>query len=135
MDSESWNLEPGTWILEPGTWNRVFTHLDAVSLHIRHKMDSIQTVHQKVLRHPLVRVLSSLGRDPNDLCRSTKVNLQPLVTIVVLRGPRAHVTTTTSPVQAGEEWTVVVVPFRGRRDKVILDFSVLHSHGEVTQAT
>ena len=111
------------------------TDLDVISFLIGDVMDSIQTVHHKVLRHPLVRVLSSLGRDPNDLCRSTKVNLQPLVTIVVLSRPRAHVTTTPSFVKSREVWAVVVVPSGGGREELVFDSSCLHSHWLVTNVT
>ena len=51
----------------------LFTYPSVIAFFIFNKSDSIQAVHYIVLRHPLVSVLPSLGRQPDDFRRSSKV--------------------------------------------------------------
>ena len=55
-------------------WSVTF-YLDGVPFLVGYETDPFETVHNKVHRHPLVSVLASLGRDPDDLGRASKVHL------------------------------------------------------------
>ena len=110
-------------------------YLPVITFFILCKVHPVQTVRHIVLGHPLVGVLSSLGRDSDDLCRSAKVNLQPLITSVVFRGPGPHIAAPTPAMETGAMCGVIGIPLRRGCDHVISETARLHSHWPVTECT
>lgn len=96
-------------------------YLSVITFFIFRKVHSIQAMRYIVLCHPLVCILPSLGRDPNDLRCSTKVNLQPLIPIIVSRGPGPYVPPTATAMETSKVRGVVSVPRRRRCDHVIFE--------------
>ena len=108
-------------------------YLPVITFFILWKVHSVHAMRHIVLFHPLVSVLSPLGRDPDDLWRSAKVNLQPLVPIVVLRGPGPNIPSAATTVKTTEVGGMVNIPNRRCCDHVIFYAARLHSHWSVTE--
>lgn len=54
------------------------------------EVEPIHAVANRVTLHPLVSVISSLSRTFDDDCAVTKVNLEPLTSVVIASDPRAE---------------------------------------------
>ena len=115
--------------------NIIPAYLPTISLHVLHEVNSVHTVGAIETFHPLIRVLSSLQCDPHNLRCASKVNLQVLVSIVVLRGPGSHVSTAATSMKPSEEWGMVGVVKRRGCDHAISDSTILHSHWSVAKCT
>lgn len=111
--------------------NKVTYYLSAVTFFILWKVNSVQTMRHIVLCHPLIRILSSLGRDSDYLGCSAEVSLQPLVPSVVSCGPGPHVTAAATVVKTSEVSGVVHVPYGRGCDHVIFETTRLQSHWSV----
>ena len=83
-------------------------------------MYSIHTVVNIICCHPLVCILSSLCCNTCDLSWSAKVNLQPLIVIVVTRNPRTSVPTLFGKMQSGTERSMEFIPLGGGSESSIL---------------
>lgn len=108
-------------------------YLPVITFFILWKVHPVHTMRHIVLCHPLVSVLSPLGRYPDDLWRSAKVNLQPLVPIVVLRRPGPNIPSAAATVKTSEVGGMVNIPNRRSCDHVIFYMARLHSHLSVTE--
>ena len=67
--------------------NSVGTHLCTTTCFVKSVFETIRTVRQGVTLDPLVGVLSTLGGDASDGCRTPKINLQPLPTVTLSGAP------------------------------------------------
>ena len=54
---------------------QTYQYLNIISLLIRPEIDSIQATCHVILRDPLICVLSTLSRNPNDFCWPREVDL------------------------------------------------------------
>ena len=52
-------------------------------------METIHAITDSVALDPLVSIVSSLSRTLDDDCPVSKVNLEPLASVVITRNPRA----------------------------------------------
>ena len=73
-------------------------------------MRSILTVAKIILSNPLSGVLSTLSGNLNQSHSAAKVNLQPLVTSVMTRGPGTYARSPPPEVKSGIGWTVISIP-------------------------
>ena len=133
-DSSSQNKDLGH-IRKALKTKRTSYYLSAVSFFIFWKVHSIQTVRYIILCHPLIRVMSSLGRNSDYFGCSSKVDLQPLVPIVVFWGPWPHSVAAATVMKASKTSSVVHVPYGRGCDHVIFKAARLHSHWSVTEWT
>ena len=69
---------------------RLITYPSSSSFLIGPEVESVHPVTNSVALHPLVSVVSSLSRAFDDGCAVTKVNLEPLTSVVITRNPRAE---------------------------------------------
>ena len=89
-----------------------FTYLYRISLLIRPKIHCIQATCHVILRHPLISVLSPLGGNPYNFCRSSEVTLNPLITVIVLCRPGSDPSAMATDIKPRSIRTMEVVPSR-----------------------
>ena len=97
------------------------------------KVDSIRTIIHIVRRYPLVSVMSSLSRNPNNLHPRPQINLQPLVMIVMAGRPSPHEPTTAYTVKSSQPGRMVCIPLRWSCHGRILDTAILNSNRTVVK--
>ena len=97
------------------------------------KVHSIRTIIHIVRRYPLVSVMSSLSRNPNNLHPRPQINLQPLVMIVMAGRPGPHQPTTACTVKSGQPGRMVSIPLRWGCHGRILNTAILNSNRTVVK--
>lgn len=102
-------------------------YLNTIPQLIKNPWQPILTVWESVLCYPLICILSSLSSDGCNLCRSTKVHLKILITIVMPWAPSSLVPSTGGEMQASQIGTVIFVPWRRGRDSIVRNPAILHS--------
>ena len=86
------------------------THF-SIAVHLNlGKMRAILTVTNIIPSHPLTGILSSLSGHLHHAHGAAKINLEPLVPSVMLRGPGSYPRSTFPEVESGVGWTVISVP-------------------------
>lgn len=98
------------------------------------KVDSIRTVIQIVRRNPLVSVVSTLSSNSRHLHWPSQVYLQPLVMIIVSRGPGPNKPTSTRTMKSRQPRRMVRIPPRRGCNGGIFDSIVLKAKRTVAKS-
>ena len=93
--------------------HNAYTHFSIAIYFKLSEMRPILTVGKIILSHPLSGVLSSLSSELHHSHSVDKINLKPLVTRVMTRGPGPHAWSSTPPVNSAIWRTMIYVPARG----------------------
>ena len=96
---------------------------------------SINTRTQKISRHPLAIILSSLCINLRDFHYPSKVYFEPLIVFVVSRAPGPNVPTALDSPQSSKIRRVIFVSRRRSRDLSVLDSATAHAQGTVTEGS
>ena len=103
------------------------TDLILTSLSVGCPVKCVQAVCQLVSRHPLVRISSSLCDNLSYCCSSQKVDLKPLVMVVMSGNPAERL------MQSSIWCCVASIVSRGGGDSCIGDSSRFQAQGTVTE--
>ena len=109
-------------------------YLQSISLFVRYIVNGIQTVRDCISRHPLLHNFPSLCRYHCNLEETAKINLYPLVMVIVSSCPSPHITSRTHAFESSKEWCVVTVPYRRWSHLTILDAAALYTEWEAAES-
>lgn len=114
-------------------WDRSYLNISIPPVFHFRKVHPINAVVNIVCCHPLIGIVSTLCRYTRDLHRPSEINLQPLVVVIMARGPRTDIRSTARTIQAREPGSVVFVIYRGGGYLAVFYSAWLHTHGGVTE--
>ena len=133
---------PGTFLstlsslfLRSHTRKLALSHPSRTIQHVLSKEHVVLTIREIILRNPMVRVLSSLSGNLHHSRRVAKINLEPLVTIVMTCAPSAHPGTCSSEVKSSVAGAVVFIKGGCSAKLLGSDAAILHSQWLVTLRT